>query len=133
MGIELNVFFLMNIPNKNPLYDSTSEECNCIHLLVAPSPLLPVYRAKPSYDDSHDDISGVGPPGHRRCRRGQAPPLAGVLARAGDDAHDLSVAHLEIRGPVRGGLRADLAVQAAQLVPAAPVDAQQREVVGRGV
>ncbi len=57
----------------------------------------------------------------------RAPARSGAPARwARHHAHDLGVAHLEVAGAVGGGLRSDLGVHAAQLVPPPPVDAQQR-------
>ena len=58
---------------------------------------------------------------------------AACLLRAIDGADDFGLAHFEVGGAVGGGLGGDLGVQAAELVPAAAVDAEVREAVGGGV
>lgn len=90
--------------------------------LIIPSPPLPINRAKPSHDDAHSDIRTI-----IAIRSSSAPALApALLAWTRHDAHDLGVAHLEVRRAVGGGLGPDLGMQTAQFVPSAPVDAQER-------
>lgn len=49
------------------------------------------------------------------------------------DAHDFCVTHLEVAGAIGCGLRANLRVAPAQLVPASAVDAEEGEGVGGSV
>lgn len=71
------------------------------------------------------------------CRFAIIPPRppssSSSFGRARNRADDFGVAHFQIRGAIRGGLRADLCADAPQLVPAPAVKAEKREGVGRGV
>lgn len=103
------------------------------NLLVTSSVPLPVHGTEPRDDDADNNLclAACAAAAPTPASRSSDPTAARPgLTRPGHHAHHFGVAHLEVAGAVGGGLRADLRVHAAQLVPSPPINAKEREVVG---
>lgn len=99
--------------------------------LVVPPPPLSVHTAEARNNNAHSHLGLLLLLGSLLlCATAASSSRRLLVGRARDNTHDLCVAHLEVAGAVGGGLCADLRVAAAELVPAAAVDAEEREVVG---
>jgi len=93
--------------------------------LVSAPASLAINRAK-ARDDDADGYFGC--PARAASARRAASGTG--LTRPRHHAHDFGVAHLEVARTIGSGLGADLGVDAPQLVPSAPINAEQCEAVG---
>lgn len=96
--------------------------------LITPPPPLPINRTETRHAhlDQHHRVISVPPATAAISSRTR---IAHFSRRASHGADDFGIAHFQVRGPVRGGLGADLGIETSEFVPSSSVESEVREVV----